>query len=88
MNNVTIFLDMPPKYGIELMKDRVNKSNGGDKKDIHESDISYLQKSYDNAVYVSKRFGWKHISCVENGKIRSVEDINDDIYAVIKERLS
>ena len=30
----------------------------------------------------------KHISCVENGKIRSVEDINDDIYAVIKERLS
>ncbi|MDR4003800.1 MAG: deoxynucleoside kinase, partial [Clostridia bacterium] len=49
--NVTIFLDMPPKYGIELMKDRANKSNGGDKKDIHESDISYLQKSYDNAVY-------------------------------------
>ena len=86
--NVTIFLDMPPKYGIELMKDRANKSNGGDKKDIHESDISYLQKSYDNAVYVSKRFGWKHISCVENGKIRSVEDINDEIYAVIKERLS
>ena len=86
--NVTIFLDMPPKYGIELMKDRANKSNGGDNKDIHESDISYLQKSYDNAVYVSKRFGWKHISCVENGKIRSVEDINDDIYAVIKERLS
>ena len=86
--NVTIFLDMPPKCGIELMKDRANKSNGGDKKDIHESDISYLQKSYDNAVYVSKRFGWKHISCVENGKIRSVEDINDDIYAVIKERLS
>ena len=86
--NDTIFLDMPPKYGIELMKDRANKSNGGDKKDIHESDISYLQKSYDNAVYVSKRFGWKHISCVENGKIRSVEDINDDIYAVIKERLS
>ena len=38
---------MPPKYGIELMKDRANKSNGGDKKDIHESDISYLQKSYD-----------------------------------------
>ena len=43
--NVTIFLDMPPKYGIELMKDRANKSNGVDKKDIHESDISYLQKS-------------------------------------------
>lgn len=30
--NVTIFLDMPPKYGIELMKDRANKSNGGDKR--------------------------------------------------------
>ncbi len=39
------YFDKPPKYGIELIKDRANKSNGGDKKMIHESDISYLQKA-------------------------------------------
>ncbi len=61
--NVTIFLDMAAKVRFELMKDRAKQvQTVGIKKDIHESDISYLlQKSYDNAVYVSKRFGWKHI---------------------------
>ena len=85
--DVTIFLDMPPEYGAMLMKDRVNKANGTDVKDIHESDFSYLETSYNNAVYVAERFGWKRISCVSDGKIRSVEDIHNDIYAIIREIL-
>lgn len=85
--DVTIFLDMPPEYGAMLMKDRANKSNGTDKKDIHESDFSYLETSYNNAVYVAERFNWKRVSCVKNGEIRSVEDIHNDIYSIIKEIL-
>ena len=85
--DVTIFLDMPPEYGAMLMKDRANKSNGTDKKDIHESDFSYLETSYNNAVYVAERFNWKRVSCVKDGEIRSVEDIHNDIYSIIKEIL-
>ncbi len=83
--DVTIFLDMPPEYGAKLMKDRFNKSNGDSKKDIHESDFSYLEKSYNNAVYVAEKFGWKRISCVNDGEIRTVEEINNDIYSIIGE---
>ncbi len=82
--DVTIFLDMPPEYGAELMKDRLNKANGNDKKDIHESDFSYLEKSYKNAVFVAEQCGWKRILCVDNGKIRSVEEIHKDIYSGIE----
>lgn len=82
--DITIFLDMPPEYGIELMQNRSNKATGEKKKDIHESDGEYLAKSYNNAVFVSKRFGWKHVSCVKDGKIRTVSDINDEIYSLIK----
>lgn len=39
------FLICRPKYGIELMKDRANKSNGGDKKDIHESVYLIFKKA-------------------------------------------
>lgn len=85
--DVTIFLDMPPEYGVMLMKDRANKANGTDKKDIHESDFSYLETSYNNAVYVAERFNWKRVSCVKDGEIRSVEDIHNDIYSIIKEIL-
>ncbi len=85
--DVTIFLDMPPQYGAALMKDRANKADGSEKKDIHENDFAYLKKSYDNALYVAKRCGWKRIFCVENDKIRSLESIHEDIYSVVKEFL-
>lgn len=85
--DVTIFLDMPPEYGAKLMRDRANKANGESKKDIHESDFFYLEKSYKNAVYVAERFGWKRILCVKDEQIRSVEEIGEDIYSVVKELL-
>lgn len=85
--DVTIFLDMPPEYGIDLMRDRLNKSNGEDKKDIHESDFSYLKKSYDNAMFAANKFGWKCISCVKNNQIRSIKEIHEDIYSITKELL-
>lgn len=85
--DVTIFLDMPPEYGAKLMRDRANKANGESKKDIHESDFSYLENSYNNAVYVAERFGWKKILCVKDEQIRSVEEIGEDIYSVVKELL-
>ncbi len=81
----TLFLDMPPRYGARLMRGRLNKANGESRKDIHESDIEYLEESYRNAVFVAEKFGWERVSCVKNEKIRAVEEIHEDIYAVIKE---
>lgn len=85
--DVTIFLDMPPEYGAELMSGRLNKFNGDDKKDIHESDFSYLEKSYENAMFVAKKFNWKRISCIKDGQIRSVDEIHEDIYSIVRELL-
>lgn len=82
--DVTLFLDMPPQYGAELMKDRINKASGEADKDIHESNFEYLEKSYKNAVFVAEKFNWKHIQCVNNGKIRDIEDIHNDIYSIVR----
>ena len=81
--DVTIFLDMPVEYAVKLMESRANKITGGEKKDIHESDIEYLQKSYDNAVFVAKRYEWKRIACVDNGRIKSPEEISGEIYRAV-----
>lgn len=75
-----IFLDVPPQVSARLTKERKNKANGGDVKDIHESDASYIKKSYDNAKYVAKKYGWDIIECAPNGIMRSVEDIGEQIY--------
>ncbi len=82
--DLIIFLDMPVKYAMELMKNRPNKINCSDVKDIHESDEAYLTKSYNNAVSVAQKYNWHTISCVKDGKIRCIEDISEEIFNVFK----
>ena len=82
--DVTIFLDMPPEYGRILMQGRDNKFSGEKTLDIHERDYSYLEKSYENAKYVSEKFQWKHILCVNDGEIRTIEDIQKEIIEIVE----
>lgn len=81
--DVMIFLDMPPEYGARLMAERANKITGDMSKDIHENDKEYLRKSYDNALFVAKKYNWNIVSCVRDNKIREIDDINDEIYSII-----
>ncbi len=82
--DLVIFLDMPVKHAMELMKNRPNKIDSSDVKDIHESDEAYLNKSYNNAVSVAQKYNWHTISCVKDDKIRSIEDISEEIFKVFK----
>ena len=82
--DLVIFLDMPVKYAQELMKNRKNKINQSDVKDIHESDTEYLNTSYNNAVGVAEKYGWESISCVKDGRVRTIEDISLEIYNKVK----
>ncbi len=82
--DLIIFLDMPVKYAMQLMANRLNKINSSEIKDIHESDEDYLNKSYDNAVSVAEKYGWHRISCVKDGCIRTIDDISKEIFEVFK----
>lgn len=77
--DMTVFLDMPPKFGRILIEGRNNKFSGEETLDIHESDFSYLEKSYENAKYVAEKFGWQTIPCVKDEKIRPIDDIQKEI---------
>ncbi len=83
--DLTVFLDMPPECGKNLMKERVNKINGGDIKDIHERNSAYMSNSYNTAINAAEKFGWKSIRCEKDGEVRTVEEINDEIFDVIRE---
>ncbi len=81
--DLVVFLDMPVKNAMELMAKRANKINNSDVKDIHESNIEYLQKSYDNAVFVANREGWTTVHCTKDGEVRSIEDISEEIFSAV-----
>ena len=78
-----IFLDVPIEFSKKLMENRKNKFTGEDKKDIHESDLKYLEKSYNNALYIADKYNWKKIKCVENNNLRSIDDIHEEIYRIV-----
>ena len=77
------FLDVPVEVSRKLMENRNNKITGQQEKDIHDKNSEYLEKSYNNALYVAKKCGWNVIECVKDGKLRSIEDINDEIYNLV-----
>src|SRR5574344_1868561 len=82
------FLNMPPEYSFKLMKDRENKITHESKKDIHESDPEYLKESYIAACELSKKYNWFEINCISNENIRTVEDINNEIFNELIKHIS
>lgn len=82
-----VFLDVPVDFSKKLMENRKNKITGEDKKDIHENDIDYLTKSYNNALYIADKYKWNKINCVQQGELRSIENIHEEVYRLVKEKI-
>ena len=81
------FLKMPPEYCLNLIKDRENKFTHQEEKDIHERDKNHIIDSYNAAVDVSKQYDWYTVECVKNEQIRTIEDINEEIYNEVKKHI-
>ena len=81
------FLNMPVEKSLELIKKRENKFTHEAKKDIHESDKNHLIDAYSAACDVAKEYNWYEIKCVKDNKIRTIEDIHEEIYNEIKKHI-
>ena len=84
----TIFMNMPPNYSNILIEKRDNKITGKAKKDIHESNLDYLAKSYKSAIEIAKDYQWPIINCVENDQLLSIDAIHERIYIEIRKELN
>ena len=78
----TIYLRVDPDVSQSLMSKRYNGDE--DKKDIHESNLEYLKRSRQAADYCAKTLKWNVVECVNNDKMKSIDEIADDIYFIIK----
>ena len=82
-----IFLNMPTEYAQKLMKNRANKITHEEKKDIHESNKTHLQDAYNEACKLVKKYNWCEIKCVKEDKIRTIEDIHEEVFNNVKKYL-
>ena len=76
-----IFLDMPVEFSQKLLMHRY----GGDseKKDIHESDVTYLENCRKAASFTAAFSGWEIISCADGERLKTIEEISDEINKTI-----
>ena len=78
------FLNMPTDYALKLIKDRENKFTHEAKKDIHERDENHLLNAYNAACSLVDTYDWYEVKCVKDEKIRTIDDIHEEIYNEIK----
>lgn len=80
--DLVVLLDMPVELSEQLMRKR--EQSTGTHADIHERDEDYLKKCRDVALHAAKYYGWRTVSCAKDGAIRSVEDIHEEVCAIVK----
>lgn len=77
-----LFLDVPIETSIKLARARTELKNGK-KKDIHENDSEHLIRAYYNAKYVAEKFDWTIIDCAKGNKIKSIDEIHEQILTTL-----
>lgn len=80
--DLVLYLDVDLETSLARMKHRQEDTNT--KADIHEKDIEYLKRCLRTAQRAADHWGWKRIASQKNGELRGVEEINDEIYALIR----
>ena len=76
--DLVIYLDVPTDFTEAMMRRREADTNTH--ADIHEQDMTYLATCRRTGRKAAEYYGWKVIQCVENGTMRTIEDIHEEIY--------
>ena len=79
--DMVLFLYMPYEYAVELRNHREEKPDGA------EQDVEHLQKAEATYLLMAEKYNYSVINCVENNSIRTIEEINNDVYNVVKDGL-
>ena len=70
------------RLGIETSQRLMSERYHGDekKKDIHESNLSYLEQAHLAADYCASKYNWKTVECAERGSLRCIDEIGADVW--------
>jgi len=73
-----IFLYVPYENALEFKKNRTEKA------DQHENNPDHLKNAEETYLQLASYYNFDTINCVNDNKIRTISDINDELYDIIK----
>lgn len=80
--DIVIYLDVPTVLTEQMLRRREHATNT--LADIHEQNMDYLRLCRKTGLQAAEFYGWTIIHCAKDGKMRSIEDIHNEIYALVQ----
>lgn len=80
--DIRIFLHMPTEYS------KILKQNRAEAPDQHEQDENHLMCAERAYKEVAEYYKFDTIECVNNNEIRTIDNINDELYEVVNYHIS
>lgn len=80
--DLVIYLQVPTELTEEMMRKR--EQNTGTHADIHEQDMEYLRTCSAMGQEAAAYYGWKVVRCAKDGAMRSIADIHEEIYGLVR----
>jgi len=87
--DLTFLLDLPARHAQELIARKQARSYTDRKADLQEADARYLEEV--RKVYLElagSEPNWQTVDCRTNSVIRSIEEIGDEIWNLLGERMA
>ncbi len=83
--DLVIYLDVPTEITERLMQKRehITATSG----DIHEQNMDYLRLCRETGLEAASFYGWTVVQCAKDGELRTIEDIHEEVYALVKKCL-
>ena len=79
--DIVLYMDLPLEIAMENMKKR--QAETGTSADIHEAGEEYLKRCRETAYAAAACYGWHTIPCARDGKMRSAEEIHQEILDIL-----
>ena len=79
-----IFLHAPFDLVTEMRNAR--KQNEGIVNDIHESNLDFMKKVYESAMFIADYLSWDKVQCNDGNKMREIDDIHEEVYSLVKRK--
>jgi dTMP kinase len=84
--DLVIYLDVPTNFAEQMLRKR--EADTDTKADIHEKDMAYLAQCRETGRFAATHYGWTVIQCVKDGKMRTIEDIHEEIYRQVQDAIN
>ncbi len=81
--DLVIYMNISVEVAAEQRRRRENAT--GASADIHERDNEYLRKCCDAAADAARFYSWRQVDCLENGAMRTKEDIGREVENMVSE---